>query len=113
MGKPGKMNLHLAEHEGGTMPEFEIVSLREAQFNTTPGRKGKYLHEYADYIQQLPQGQAGKLHPVEQEKHVTIRRPLAVAAKALGVPLTIKRSGVDIYFWREDRREEEPRRRPG
>jgi hypothetical protein len=55
----------------------------------------RFINEYADYIQQLPQGQAGKLHPVENEKPATIRRRLAVAAKALGTNLTIKRSGED------------------
>jgi hypothetical protein len=92
------------------MPDFEIVSLNEAQFRTIPGRQGRFMNEYADYIQQLPQGQAGKLHPVENEKPATIRRRLASAAQALGKNLIIKRSGSDIYFWSEERTEEQPRR---
>jgi hypothetical protein len=44
----------------------------------------------------------------EQEKHATIRRRLVTAAKAMNIPLTIKRSGNDLYFWREDG-EEQPR----
>jgi hypothetical protein len=95
------------------MPDFEIVSLNEAQFRTIPGRQGRFMNEYADYIQQLPHGQAGKLHPVENEKPATIRRRLAVAAQALGTTLRIKRSGEDIYFWREDKEEAEPRPRRG
>src|SRR5918996_656018 len=90
------------------MPEFEIVSLKEAKFRTIPGRQGRFMNEYADYIQQLPKGQAGKLSPVERENPATIRRRLQAAATALGTKLIIKRSGEDVYFWKEER-EEEPR----
>jgi hypothetical protein len=93
------------------MPEFAIVSLHEAQLRTISGRQGTFMNEYADYIQQLPKGQAGKLHPVENEKPLTIRRRLAVAAQALGINLIIKRSGSDLYFWQEGREEEQPRRK--
>jgi hypothetical protein len=89
------------------MPEFTTVSVTEAQFRTIPGRQGRFMHEYADYIQQVPQGQAGKLRIGEQEKHTTVRRRLLVTAKALGIPLMIKRSGDDLYFWREGRVEEQ------
>ncbi len=88
------------------MPEFTTVSVQEAQLRTIGGR---HMNEYADYIQQLATGQAGKLHPVEQEKPATIRRRLVTAAKALDIPLIIKRSGEDIYFWREDGGEDQPR----
>jgi hypothetical protein len=93
------------------MPEFTTLSLEEAQLRTFAGRQGRYMNEYADYIQQLATGQAGKLHPGEQEKPATIRRRLVTAAKTLDIPLTIKRSGEDIYFWKETG--EKPRRRRG
>jgi hypothetical protein len=76
------------------MPEFEIVSLREAELRTIPGRRGRHLNEYAAYITQLPHGQAGRLTIGELEKHPTVRRRLITAAKALAIPLTVKRSGV-------------------
>ncbi len=91
------------------MPDFATVSLHEAQLRTIPGRQGRYLNEYAEYIQQLPTGQAGKLHTLEQENPLTIRRRLMQAAQALDTQLTIKRSGQDIYFWTESRGEEQPR----
>jgi hypothetical protein len=91
------------------MPEFEIVSVKEARLRTTSGRQGKYLNEYADYIQQLPLGQAGKLHPEGNEKPATLRRRLVIAAQVLSINLVIKRSGEDIYFWGEDREDEQPR----
>jgi hypothetical protein len=97
--------------EEKTMPEFTTVSVQEAQLRTIPGRQGKFINEYADYIQQVPQGQAGKLRIGEEEKHPTVRRRLVVAAKAMNIPLIIKRSGNDLYFWRADGTEEQPRSR--
>jgi hypothetical protein len=95
------------------MPEFTTVSVQEAQLRTIPGRQGKFINEYADYLQQLPQGQAGKLRVLEQENPLTIRRRLVTAAKAFGISLIIKRSGNDLYFWREDGEAEQPRPRRG
>jgi hypothetical protein len=92
------------------MPEFTNVSVKEAQFRTIPGRQGQFTNEFADYIQQLPKGQAGKLSIREGEKHTTIRRRLVTTAKAMDVTLIIKRSGNDLYFWREERDAEQPRR---
>jgi hypothetical protein len=91
------------------MPEFLTVSMKEARLQTTSGRQAKYLSEYAEYIQKLPIGQAGRLRIGGQENPLTIRRRIAVAAQTLGIPLTIKRSGRDVYFWRENGGEEQPR----
>jgi hypothetical protein len=44
---------------GATMPEFTTVLVQEAQLRTIPGRQGKFINEFADYIQQVPKGQAG------------------------------------------------------
>jgi hypothetical protein len=85
-----------------TMPEFTTVSVQEAQVRTSPGRQGTFMNEYVAYIQQLPAGQAGRLRLGEGEKHPTIRRRLVAAANALGISLVIKRSGNDLYFWREN-----------
>jgi hypothetical protein len=90
------------------MPEFTTVSVTEAQLWTIPGRQGSFMNEYVDYIQQVPQGQAGKLHPVENEKPATIRRRLMQASQALGTKLVIKRSGREVYFWSEGTEEEQP-----
>jgi hypothetical protein len=49
------------------MPDFEIVSLEEAQFRTIPGRQGRFINQYIGYIQQLAPGQAGKLRLSENE----------------------------------------------
>jgi hypothetical protein len=98
---------------GEAMPEFTTVSLKEAKVQTTSGRQGRYLHEYIDYITNLPKGQAGRLSIGAEETPATIRRRLGVAAKTLGIPLIIKRSGTDVYFWRENGEAEQPRPRRG
>jgi len=99
------------------MPEFDIVSVQEATLRTATPRQGHYLQEYASYIQQLPQGQAGKLHLRKNENPTTIRKRLVLAAQALGINLVIKRSGPDLYFWIEPPStpgaEEKPQRRRG
>jgi len=95
------------------MPEFTTVSVTEAQLRTIPGRHGQFINEYADYIQQLSSGQAGKLSVGEDEKHTSVRRRLVTAAQAMNIPLIIKRSGNDLYFWREDGEAEQPRPRRG
>jgi hypothetical protein len=91
------------------MPEFATVSVQEAQLRTIPGRLGQFINQFADYIQQLPHGQAGKLSIGEDEKHTVIRRRLVTTAKAMNIPLIIKRSGNDLYFWRENGTDEQPR----
>jgi hypothetical protein len=90
------------------MPDFTTVSVQEAHLRTIPGRQGTFMNEYADYIQQLPKGQAGKLTIGEGEKHTAVRRRLVTTAKAMHIPLIVKRSGNDLYFWRENG-EEQPR----
>jgi hypothetical protein len=95
--------------EEKTMPEFTTVSLKEVKVQTTSGRQGRYLHEYIDYLTNLPKGQAGRLRIGAEETPATIRRRLGVAAKTLGIPMIIKRSGNDVYFWRENGGGEQPR----
>jgi hypothetical protein len=96
-----------------TMPEFTPVSRQEAVLQTSSGRQKRYLDEYIDYITNLPKGQAGRLSTGAEETPATIRRRLGVAAKTLGIPLIIKRSGTDVYFWRENGEEEQPKPRRG
>jgi hypothetical protein len=93
------------------MPEFTTVSVIEAKLRTTSGRQKAFLLEYVDYILKLPTGQAGKLRVGEEENPLTIRRRLLSAATAMNIPLIIKRSGNDLYFWREGTGEAQPRKK--
>jgi hypothetical protein len=87
------------------MPEFTTVPVQEAQTRTIPGRQGKFINEFADYIRQVPKGRAGRITIGEQEKHTTVRRQLVVAAKTINIPLTIKRSG-NVSTFGEEKEEE-------
>jgi hypothetical protein len=77
------------------MPQLQVVSLDEAQ------GQGRYVPEYVALIQQVPEGKAGKLVLSERENPITARKWLVLAAKAMDIPLGIRRRGRDIYFWVE------------
>ena len=93
------------------MPAFETIPLQQAMLKTATGRRAQLAQEYLQYIQQLAEGQAGKLQAREDEKITTVRRRLGDAARLAGKNLVIKRTGEDLYFWVEPTGEERPRRR--
>ncbi len=66
---------------------------------TATGRTARITQEYLGYIEQLLEGQAGRLQPDEGESVATVRRRLGVAAKLSGQDITIKRQGNEVYFW--------------
>src|ERR671914_983818 len=77
------------------MPQLQIVSLDEAQ------GQGRYVPDYVAFIQQAPHGQGGKLVLSDEENPITVRKWLVLAAKAMDIPLGIRRRGRNIYFWVE------------
>jgi hypothetical protein len=77
------------------MPQLQIVSLDEAQ------GQGRYVPDYVALIQQVPEGKAGKLLLSDEENPATARKWLVLAAKAMDIPLGIRRRGRTIYFWVE------------
>lgn len=81
------------------MPEFEVIPLTQAQIESKSARRQQAAREYLPYIEQLGQGQAGKLKLMEGEKLPAVRRRLADAAKLAGKNLTVKRAGDELYFW--------------
>ncbi len=92
------------------MPTFEVVPVQEAMRRSTNSRRARQVQEYVAYIEQLNEGQAGKLTPLENETALTVRRRLSSAAKISGRDLRISRSGDEIYFWIQTAA---PRRRRG
>jgi hypothetical protein len=90
---------------------YSRLSTRSTTTDET--RASGAINEYANYIQNLPQGQAGRLRVGEGENPLTVRRRLVSAAQAMNIPLIIKRSGNDLYFWRADEGGEQPRPRRG
>ncbi len=93
------------------MPKFELVSMEEAMMKSATGKRALVIKEYLSYIQQLREGQAGKLQAAEGETVAAIRRRLGIAAKLAGKDLTIKRVEDGIYFWVKPQGEGFPRRR--
>ena len=83
------------------MPTFDQVPLQEAKLKTATGKTAQITKEYLDFIEQLTEGQAGRLQPSEGESLATVRRRLGVAAKLSDKDITIKRQGNEVYFWVE------------
>ncbi len=81
------------------MPTFDEVPLQEAMLKTATGKTAQINKEYLGYIEQLTEGQAGRLQPGEGESVSTVRRRLGVAAKLSGKDIIIKRQGNEVYFW--------------
>ena len=86
------------------MPKFDQVPLGEAKMKTTSGKRAQIIAEYVRYIEQLGDGEAGRLQAAEGEPITTVRRRLGAAARQLEKSLTIRRTGDEIYFWTEETR---------
>ena len=83
------------------MPKFDRVPLGEARTKTASGKRAQIIAEYVRYIEQLGDGEAGRLQAGEGEPITTVRRRLGAAARQLEKSLTIRRTGDEIYFWAE------------
>ena len=88
------------------MPRFDRVPLGEAKMKTASGnsKRAQIIAEYVSYIEQLGDGEAGRLQAAEGEPITTVRRRLGAAARQLEKNLTIRRTGDEIYFWAEETR---------
>ena len=86
------------------MPRFDRVPLGEAKIRTASGKRAQIIAEYVRYIEQLGDGEAGRLQAAEGEPITTVRRRLGAAARQLEKSLTIRRTGDEIYFWAEETR---------
>ena len=91
------------------MPRFDRVPIAEARVKTAGGKRAQIIAEYARYVEQLGDGEAGRLQAGEGETLSTVRRRLGDAARQLERKLTIRRTSDEIYFWAG----EPPRRRRG
>ena len=91
------------------MPKFDRLPLGEAKMKTASGKRAQIIAEYVRYIEQLGDGEAGRLQAGEGETISTIRRRLGAAARQSEKNLTIRRTGDGVYFWAAETR----RRRRG
>ena len=83
------------------MPHFDTMLLEEAVLKASTGRRAEITKEYLGYIDQLGEGQAGRLRVGESETVATVRRRLGAAAKVSGKNLVIRRVGDELLFWTE------------
>ena len=60
----------------------------------------RQLRQYQGYIKKVAPGLTGRLTPSKGETPAAVRRRLSLAAKALGVKLSVKRVGDRVFFWR-------------
>ena len=83
------------------MPGFRRVPREEAS-NRRPAVNPALarLKQYQGYINKVPAGETGRLTPGKGETSAAVRRRLGAAANALGVKLTVKRVGDQVFFWR-------------
>ena len=86
------------------MPIFDRVPLGEARMKTSSGKRAQIIAEYVRFIEQLGDGEAGRLQAAEGEPITTVRRRLGAAARQLEKKITIRRTGDEIYFWGEETR---------
>ncbi len=86
------------------MPTFDRVPLGEARMKTASGKRAQIIAEYVRYIEQLGDGEAGRLQASEGETLATVRRRVGAAARQLEKSLTIRRTGDEVYFWTEETR---------
>ncbi len=86
------------------MPIFDRVPLGEARTKTASGKRAQIIAEYVSYIEQLGDGEAGRLRAAEGEPITTVRRRLGAAARQMRRNLTIRRTGDEVYFWAAETR---------
>lgn len=81
------------------MPKFDVLPINEAQLNSASGKRAQILREYVGFIEQLQEGQAGRLSAGQGETLGAVRRRVGAAAKQLGKTLVIKRTEEYVFFW--------------
>ena len=83
------------------MPGFRRVSREEVNRRRSAVSPALLrLKQYQSYIKKVPAGETGRLTPGKGETPAAVRRRLGAAAEALGVQLTVKRVGDQVFFWR-------------
>ena len=63
------------------MPKFDLISVGEEMMNSATGKRAQMAQEYPGYIEQLKEGQAGRLQAAEGETINAIRPRLGTTAR--------------------------------
>ena len=82
------------------MAKFQKISQTKAEMDSATGKRAELLNEYLGYLNQLKDGEAGKLEVSEEgESPTALRRRIGKAATYAGKEIVIKRKDDAIYFW--------------
>jgi hypothetical protein len=89
------------------MPEFELIPLAEAKMLAAIDRQQRIMNDLYPLVREVEThpGMAGRLRAVGDEDPQKIRNQLYVVAKALGIPLTIRRRQDIVCFWFAEKQE--------
>lgn len=82
------------------MVKFERMSQTKAEMDSATGRRAEIMAEYLGYLNQLKDGEAGKLTVSSADESPTaLRRRIGKAAQVAGKEIVIRRKDDAIYFW--------------
>ena len=82
------------------MAKFEVISQTKAEMDSATGKRAEIMNEYLGYLNQLKEGEAGKLEVSDDSESPTaLRRRIGKAAEFAGKEIVIKRKDAAIYFW--------------
>ena len=82
------------------MAKFEVMSQTKAEMDSATGKRAEIMNEYLGYLNQLAEGEAGKLEvSTDNESPTALRRRIGKAAEFAGKEIVIKRKDDAVYFW--------------
>lgn len=79
------------------MPTFTVIAVKDAERSAM----SDVLAEYAEYLNNLDVGEAGRLSPSADESVKMVRMRLSAAARYLNKKVIIRYAGDDVLFWVE------------
>jgi len=84
--------------------KLEFITQQEAETIRRKMPKSKTMEEYEGYLNQLPDGQVGKIEVTLKDsiKPQTVRSRLVRASKNLGLSIETKRVSNVVLFWRTE-----------
>ncbi len=83
--------------------KLDFITPEQAQSYKRKMPKSKVMQEYEGYLQQLPEGQIGKLEIDKKDytNPTTVKVRLIRAGRSLGMDIKTRRIEKVILFWKE------------
>jgi len=85
------------------MMKLEFITSEQAKHYKRKMPKSKVMQEYEGYLQQLPEGQIGKIEidKVDCINPTTVKVRLIRAGRNLGMDIKLRRVENVVLFWKE------------